>query len=322
MSWLIKTQESNRKIQPHSNITWYINRMKKYLLNTFAFFSKFLRNTPLKNIRWISKTHMRIFGLLENSRQYKLSNFILETDPRDRTIAKKISLYGDYEEYVRQILLSYAKPNTTIVDIGANIGLHTIPLSKKIGPQGKILSFEPDPDNYRILKKNIELNGLQNVTTYNIGLSDKPGKANLFQSDENRGGLSICEKNVSQLEGEPRAVHIELSTGDIELANCTPEISLIKIDVEGAEPLVIQGMSEVLNQNKKAVIVFEFSPKYIINMGLDPNNFLSSFINKDYRLLIIDEKNRTTTESSVSEIVKLGDKSDNALNLIAELKVK
>jgi len=293
---------------------------KKYLLSTLSLLSKILRKTPLRKIEWIANIHMILFGLLSTSTRYKLADFQLEIDPRDRTIAKKIALYGDYEGFMRDVLLSFAAVNTTVVDIGANIGLHTIPLSKKVGSHGKIIAFEPDPDNYHLLLKNISLNDLKNVTTHNIGLSNKAGDALLFQSTVNRGGLSICENNIDKQENQPEPVKIELSTADTFLTECVHEISLIKIDVEGAEPLVIEGMLETLKKNTKAVIVFEFSPAYIKNFGVQPSEFLSSLIQNRYELSIVDENSESIMLSNVDEIIRLGNQSDNALNLIAQRK--
>ena len=272
--------------------------IKSILRTLYISISKVLRKTPLKRVAWISTIHDWLYEHLARTKQVKLAGFTLNTDPRDRTIAKKLALYGDYEGYMREVLLSYTKPGSTVIDIGANIGLHTVPLSKGVGDGGKVIAFEPDPDNYAILQSNLKINNANNVTTHNAGLSSESGTALLYQSDINRGGLSLCKDNVESDGDSIQPVSIDLLVGDDVLQDYSANISLIKIDVEGAEPLVIKGMKNVLASNPSLTIVFEFSPIYIENFGQDPKVFLSSLEESGFNLSIVDEQNQTTKPSS------------------------
>ena len=291
--------------------------LKSIFRSLYVFISKCLRNTWLKRVSWVSRIHNWLYISLMGNKQLHAAGFIFNTDLRDRTISKKIAIYGDYEGYMREVLLSYARAASTVVDVGANIGLHTIPLSKQVGENGNIIAFEPDPDNYSILLSNIKLNSSDNVQAFNMGLSSKQESRLLYQSDINRGGLSLCKDNVESEYGNISPVSIDLIDGDSILQKYSPNISLIKIDVEGAEPLVIEGLKNVIDSNPELAIVFEFSPSYILNFGIDPQTFLSTLEKRGFILSVIDEQNQSSFHSYSDQIIELGESSEKVLNIIA-----
>jgi FkbM family methyltransferase len=259
-----------------------------------------------------------MFGSLSRVTQIQLNGYLLNLDPRDRVITKKLALYGEYEEYIRELLLSFATPGTVVVDVGANVGLHTVPLADRLGRGGRVIAFEPDPDNYRILLSNIEANGLTNVTPYKLALSAVAGTALLFQSQENRGGLSLSRNNVDEGHASGESVSIEAKTGDSILLDLKTSISLIKMDVEGAEPLVFEGMKETLDRNRSARILFEFWPRYVSSFHIDPLDFLVGLEQDGFNLHLIDGDARRLIPLSPQEIVKEGEVSREPLSLLAE----
>ena len=118
--------------------------------------SRVLRRTPLHRSRLLIRIQDWLFGALVPSRTVKL-------DARDRLIAKKLALYGEYEPFLLETLVSLADPGSVAVDIGANVGLHTLSIARRVGTEGKVLAFEPDPDNFRILERNLAANNVANV---------------------------------------------------------------------------------------------------------------------------------------------------------------
>ena len=293
--------------------------MKQMLLGLFSAVSKLLRQTPLRRITWLGYIHNRIYGSLSGRHVFKLDDFEIELDSRDRTIAKNLELYGQYEEYIANTLKSAAIPGTMVIDVGANVGLHAIPLAQKIGNRGQVIAFEPDPDNYRLLCNNIERNGLTNITTHRLGLSFEQGTALLYQSTANRGSLSMRRENVQDWgEQTLEPVEIRLEVADQILQDSTRPISLIKIDVEGAEPLVIRGMKNTLKQNPDAKLIFEFWPRLIQQFDIDPLEFLHELEQEGYSLKLIDEERREIIPLTADKIVGLGSKLNFALNLVAE----
>lgn len=291
---------------------------KQLFISIFSHVSRVLRKTPLKRVGWLGNLHNRLYGKLSRSHVFDLGGFVVELDQRDRTIAKNLELYGKYEEYIRSVMLSLAQPGTTVVDVGANVGLHAIPLAMSLGKGGQVIAFEPDPDNYALLCKNVKRNKISNIRLENTGLSSEAGTALLYQSVENRGSLSLCKENVDggdQKEISP--VEITLKVADDLFQDISPPVSLVKIDVEGAEPLVVQGMWNTLERNPDAKLIFEFWPRFIEQFSLDSLQFLKALEAHGFVLSVIDEANRKIDPSTSENIVAKANSSNAALNLIA-----
>lgn len=128
-----------------------------------------------------------------------------------------------------------------VFDVGAHIGIYSLRVAKIIGCNGIVFALEPEKTNYKLLSKHIEINKAENVTPINKALSNKKGTARLFLSDH------YSSRNHSLVVEESKFTLIETTTWDELLENLgvhKPDIA--KIDVEGAEPLVIQGMNKNL----------------------------------------------------------------------------
>ncbi|HEU4619395.1 MAG TPA: FkbM family methyltransferase [Gammaproteobacteria bacterium] len=178
--------------------------MKAYLKAAYVRVSRLLHHTPLSRVRWVASLHNWLYGRLSFGDRVSVGGFRLYVDPRDRTIAKKIALYGGYEPFLQGVLLRHAQAGTVVIDVGANVGLHTLPLAGKVGKSGRVIAFEPDPENHSLLLKNLQANGLlSRVTVYNVGLSDKGGGALLYQSAANRGGLSLRPRTLTPPSARP-----------------------------------------------------------------------------------------------------------------------
>lgn len=168
------------------------------------------------------------------------------------------------------------KNDPFIIDCGGNIGLSTLYFKKYLYPQAKILVFEPDPCNFSVLQKNVELNKLTNVTICNKALSNKKGQSDFFV--DRKGSTSahlILKKNTHKVISLKDKISVEC----VLLSDYIDKpVDLLKLDVEGAEGLVL----EDLEKNGKMKLIKEMfiefhsrSPKTIgsILSILDANNF-------------------------------------------------
>lgn len=145
---------------------------------------------------------------------------------------------------IKNGIVSKAIQDGLVLDIGANIGNHTIFfLTKKAK---KVISFEPVKDTFDILKKNIEINNFQNkVNLFNIGVGQTKGKAILkYYNSKNIG--------MSQLSSDKNGDIPILSLDEL---NIEEHINFIKIDVEGFEADVIKGMTETIKRNKPLIMI-------------------------------------------------------------------
>ena len=88
-------------------------------------------------------------------------------------IAKKLYTYGVWEKHILDVMQRTIKPGDTVLDVGANIGFHTIHCSRWVGPNGTVMAFEPDPANVALLEHNLERNSCQNVQVHAVALSNQ-----------------------------------------------------------------------------------------------------------------------------------------------------
>jgi FkbM family methyltransferase len=170
----------------------------------------------------------------------------------------------------------------TVVDVGAYFGRYSLISSKAVGPRGKVISIEAHPSNFQILKKNLILNKRQNVIPLNIAISNREGKTNLYIAPSS-GWHSIidCQKNSAGF------LEVPCTTLD----NLLKELSIsrvdwIKIDVEGAEQMVLEGSKETLAQNKNLKIILEIHPEVA-----DERSILSLLEHVNYAVRNIEPRN-------------------------------
>lgn len=146
------------------------------------------------------------------------------------------NLYAD-DEYRRGMI----EPGMIVADVGAYIGLYTCMAAAIVGDSGKVLAFEPDPNNHEQLLNNVKLNEYKNVTIVQCALSDAQGKANLYIKHHG---------TVSSLAGTGKSVNVGLDTLDRVLDRLgTKKVDLIKIDVEGYELPVLRGAENTIKRN-------------------------------------------------------------------------
>jgi len=141
-----------------------------------------------------------------------------------------------------KFLESIVEEGMNVIDIGSNIGITTVAVAKKIGRRGKLYSFEPVPEYFDILKKNISSNGLENVKAYELAVTNRGGKVDFYQK-----GLS------SGIVFEEGAKKFVVSTTNVDrflIEEKIEKIDLINMDCEGCELLVLKGAKEALRENK------------------------------------------------------------------------
>jgi len=141
-----------------------------------------------------------------------------------------------------EFLDSIVEEGMNVIDIGANIGITTVAVARRIGRRGKLYSFEPTPGYFNILKKNISSNGLENVKVYELAMTDQVGRAYFYQKGLSTG--IVLEEGAEKFEVSSTTVDRFLSEEKIE------ELDLINMDCEGSELLVLKGAEETLSKNK------------------------------------------------------------------------
>ena len=140
-----------------------------------------------------------------------------------------------------KFLESIVEEGMSVIDIGANIGIATVAIAKRIGG-GKLYSFEPVPEYFNTLKKNLSSNRLGNVRVYKLAMTDQVGRADFYQKGLSTG--IIFEEGAEKFEVFATTMDRFLSEEKIE------RIDLINMDCEGSELLVLRGAKDTLRKNK------------------------------------------------------------------------
>lgn len=221
----------------------------------------------------------------------------------DRGIERSIYYHGSYEAGTIDVLKKCLRQGDIFVDVGSNIGLMSLSASKFVGDNGRVYSFEPEPEIFAIFKKNIEMNKISNISSYNIGLGRNRKKAIIYSNlDRNRGSASLIKPNQKNSKG--REVLVE-ALDEFAITNKIANIRMIKIDVEGWELEVLKGANNLLKSPNAPIICIEYSNLHPTQNGhvLDIYNYILTINNyKIYKL----EKGK----ESPSRLIKIADAAD------------
>jgi FkbM family methyltransferase len=182
-----------------------------------------------------------------NIEKKKLKHGIFSYYTNDRYIGKSLSEYGEWSEGEVDLLKQILPNNGNVIEIGSNIGTHTVPLAKHVSNGGIVWAIEPQSQNYTLLSKNIKDNNLNNVKTLKLAISSKKGKAYMDTFDENSinnyGDSKIHKNNFKNSES------VTVKTLDQLFEDCFKEtnIQLIKCDAQGQELNIILGSNKIIN---------------------------------------------------------------------------
>jgi FkbM family methyltransferase len=159
----------------------------------------------------------------------------------DRYIGQSLDRYGEFSEGESEVFAQLIQPGSTVLEVGANIGSHTILLARSAGDKGIVHAFEPQRTIHQILCANVALNGIRNVHTHQTAVGRTPGSITVPQLDNNAvnnfGGLALGHWT----QGEQVPV---ITIDSLNLANC----HFLKIDVEGMESDVIAGAEQTIRR--------------------------------------------------------------------------
>jgi FkbM family methyltransferase len=192
---------------------------------------------------------------------------------------------GAYEPYETTLLLSVCRRGSIVLDIGANVGYHTVQFAQAVGPDGHVIAFEPDPDNLRLLAHNVRTNGLANVTIVAKAAAKESGARVLYLSGDNTGDHRVYDSGDAR-----QSIEIEAVAVDELLTGLDRAVSLVKLDIQGAEPWAFEGMRSFLSEHPEAWVATELWPLGLHRSGSSTDVYLDQLRATGAAILRIDER--------------------------------
>ncbi len=209
------------------------------------------------------------------------------------------SIYSEYEPKSIETVRNNIYKGNTVIDIGAHIGLYSLIFAESVGDRGLVYAFEPEVKNFRLLKKNVKINGYKNITLLKKAVSNYSGKAKIFLSMSNS-----LDHRIYKSVDHKKAENISVVKLDQMKDIASKPIDFVKIDVQGIEYFVLQGMKKCIQKNVNMKILIEFWPYGQIQAGIKPIDFLNLIKRNKFKIFEIDDNKRTITKTNIPTLLE------------------
>lgn len=186
----------------------------------------------------------------------RIHDYRMLLDLEDKGISRSLLLFGTREIDHKIILEKVLKPGMAVLDIGANLGYYVLMEMGLVGPKGRMIAVEPSPSNIELLKRNLALNGHAHITVVPGAVSDKSGEKEFFLAHQsNLNTFHATGTGAKFLSGKVEVVRTYTVP---ELARIHGKPDLIRMDVEGHEVEVFNGMIDAIaNGELSPMVIFE-----------------------------------------------------------------
>lgn len=218
-------------------------------------------------------------------------------DSSDSGVSRDIILDGVHELELTKRVRKELSKGDVVVDVGANIGYYALIEAKSVSETGKVYAVEPERSNFELLEKNIELNSYSNVECYNVAIGNVNGKSKFYISDEGRNWHSMNENSPAAIHG--KCIEVRTFTLDEFLKDKRP-VDVIRMDIEGYESTVIEGMKKTLADREVKLFVE-------LHFGLtDLTAFLETLRELGYRYIYLLHRDEPLelNSTTITELTK------------------
>ena len=239
----------------------------------------------------------------------------------DRHFAPCLRHHALWEPAETLALLRMLRPGMSVVDVGAHVGYYSVLCAQRVGPAGRVIAFEPEAHNRRLLQANLLLNDCANVSVHASAVDAAAGAARLFLSQTNRG-----DHRLQAVAGRS-SVAVDTVPLDAVLGGLA--VDFVKIDTQGAEPRVLHGMAGLIaRQRERLAVLLEFAPGLLARAGVSTDAFAAQLAALDARVYRVALQGRQVTlgrldplraalAALAGELAARGEGEDASLDLFA-----
>ena len=262
---------------------------------TALFFRQFYQKYPLEHGKWFIwkniisphiNSHELPFTILTKTGE-KLTVVLYDY------IQQRLFYFGIWEPTLTKYISDNLSQGDIFVDVGANIGYYSCMAANIVGDTGTVHAIEASPKIFLLLCNNISLNKANNIQSHNIAVSNQQGFLSIYAGKKSNIGQTTTRiENSSEYklikETEIQADTLDNIIGINDLINAR----IIKIDVEGAEWQVLQGIENIIpHLSHRTEIVIEISPVSLLKQGIHPQQIIKIFLNSGYSAYTIEDAN-------------------------------
>lgn len=319
------------RIRPARDKSWP-RKLRKLVVAPFLFFLRILfrvlnrdRRQVLTRIPMFSYLYAGLARFVSSAMGVgdltaRVHGLTMYLDPQEDAGRNGAFLWGEFEPATLTVFRRLLTRGDSVIDVGAHWGYYTLLAADLCGESGKVFAFEPHPRNYALLTRNIAVNHLTNVQAVQKAVSDRTGKAVLFEAWFT-GGHSL--RTLSGLAAARRTPSAELSVETVALddffGDSLIQPRLVKMDIEGNEPLAVAGMMRLVERTPQLVLILEFSPPYLGGKGAD---FLGMLASRGFEFAILDDERRRMELGPKEEIWKRVLANEEVSNLLLTRQMK
>lgn len=265
------------------------------LFSLYKNFALLLSQSKIGNLQIVASLHSLIISFLQPEAVEVEGNKLF----LDRGDSLRLSIKRIHDPVQTSLTKKYVKEGDVIIDVGAHIGYYTLIFANLVSQNGRVFAFEPSPDNFKLLKKNVALNNYQNVTLVNTAVGNKSGHISLYLSKTSQADHKTYDDGNLR-----KSLQVQSTTLDDYFSKFKGEINFVKIDVQGAEAAVIDGMRKIIKANRRIKILTEYWPFGMAKTGVKPDQYLKLLAELGFRLIDINEYTNQIHTYKVNQFLK------------------
>ena len=255
----------------------------------------FLRSSAVRGLCWVTRNFHRLPGRWRLVRWLDRQEQVFATlglatvrftrgyrarvDPADEN-GRRIYVNGyQPQERLTRHFIRLLRPGDGVIDVGANVGYYTLVAARLVGPAGCVHAFEPSPRVLPLLRTNAALSPHANIRVHGVAVTDRSGEITFHVAGPDRTGYS----SIRDLGSDGQSVTLVRTVALDALLDGLPPVRLVKIDVEGAELLVLRGMEKLLARDRPHLIL-EVDDGFLRELGAGARELCAFLWQRGYGL--------------------------------------